>query len=299
MGGLTGFGQTNPTHRITVNGAIGIQQSGTTRFHINYYNGGLNFSETTVADYRLNIEVGGNVGIGTGDPQDRLHVAGDARIDDTLRVGALEADAIDRHNIVDEVGLASAFSTDPEGIGTTYSSFLSKQITVPTGGYILALGIAQISLDHGVAGMSYGYVGFSDLPDNLNGGTHQGILLGFDVPSGTYSVSVPCRRLISVSSPGTYTYYMLARRYEDNPATMYNRQMDLIFIPTGYGSGSAAGGVELTTSVPGNMDNQAGGTSLTNGSPSALGKIEQLESEIAALRQTIAELAVRVDGGGN
>jgi hypothetical protein len=64
-GGNIGIGTTNPGETLTVNGAIGLQSSGTQKYHIRYYSGGLNFSETGVADYRLFIKDGGNVGIGT------------------------------------------------------------------------------------------------------------------------------------------------------------------------------------------------------------------------------------------
>ena len=79
-GGSVGIKTTSPTHSLTVNWNIGIQQTGTTKYHIDYAGGGLNFVETGVADFRVFIEDGGNVGIGTGDPASELKVAGDAHV---------------------------------------------------------------------------------------------------------------------------------------------------------------------------------------------------------------------------
>jgi hypothetical protein len=47
----------------------------------------LNFAETGVADARLFLKAGGNVGVGTTDPQRTLHVAGDAVVDGRAGIG--------------------------------------------------------------------------------------------------------------------------------------------------------------------------------------------------------------------
>ena len=78
--GGVGIGTTSPGKTLTVNGSIGIQQSGTQKYHIDYYNGGLNFAESGVADYRLFIQDGGEVGIGTSGPTEKLDVNGTARL---------------------------------------------------------------------------------------------------------------------------------------------------------------------------------------------------------------------------
>jgi hypothetical protein len=79
-GGNVGIGTTTPDFNLTINGITGIQSSGTTKYHFAYYNGGLNFAETGIADYRLFIKDGGNVGIGISNPQARLEVADDVYI---------------------------------------------------------------------------------------------------------------------------------------------------------------------------------------------------------------------------
>ena len=72
-----------------MNGAIAIQQSAVPKYHLDYYNGGLNFSETTVGDYRLFIQDGGKIGIGTNNPSERLHIA--SSMDDVIQIGAYTA----------------------------------------------------------------------------------------------------------------------------------------------------------------------------------------------------------------
>lgn len=54
---------------------IGFEDNtGVTQWHINYNQGGFNFSESGQADARLYLRDGGNVGIGTATPGTRLHM---------------------------------------------------------------------------------------------------------------------------------------------------------------------------------------------------------------------------------
>jgi hypothetical protein len=85
--GAIGIGTTNPDRPLTIQ-AGGSQElisfkdsSGATKWHINQdlggSNPGLNFVETSVADGRLFLKPGGNVGVGTPNPAAKLDVRGD------------------------------------------------------------------------------------------------------------------------------------------------------------------------------------------------------------------------------
>jgi hypothetical protein len=231
--GKTGFGTESPTHRVTVNGEVALQQSGTTKFHMNYYGGGFNISETTVADYRLFIKAGGNVGIGTNNPTTKLHVAG------TLHADAFEANAIGRENIKDEPGIASASgSVLFETVSTSYAPYLTCEITVPRGGYIMAIGSATFAIDHGISGSNYVNLACSDQPDNLNGSYEQSCGFGSSAHAGLYFLTATCQRLFTVPTSGTYTYYLISQKEGSGSgsADIYNKQLRLIYIPSSYAS---------------------------------------------------------------
>lgn len=54
--------------------------TGTPKWHWNLLGNGLNFVESNVADYRLFLENGGNIGVNTGTPTEQLDINGGARI---------------------------------------------------------------------------------------------------------------------------------------------------------------------------------------------------------------------------
>ncbi len=231
--GSLGIGTQDPTHKLTVNGALAVQSGGDTKFHINYYNGGLNISETTVADYRLNIEAGGNVGIGTGNPQEKLHVNGNAKVD-----GTLTADAIYMSSLVDEPGIASAavsISTDLPI--TSFIPLLKRRIEVPASGYILAWSTLEFTTYHDWQAASWVDAGISDDSTTLAGAHQYTYYLSDEVNSGYYGTPMSCQRLFYCPSQGEYEYYLVGRRRTaNNPTTVLSRELDLIYIRTVYSS---------------------------------------------------------------
>ncbi len=85
--GKVGIGTTTPRNPLGIRAAGDWEdllsfedKSGNTKWHINQNpngnNSGINFAETNVADFRLFIQAGGNVGIGTQSPTGRLTIAG-------------------------------------------------------------------------------------------------------------------------------------------------------------------------------------------------------------------------------
>lgn len=86
---LVGIGTETPDRRLTIQGHgdnsewISFKDTvGTTQWHMNYFGNGLNVAETGVADFRLYLQDGGNVGIGTRTPSSKLDVAGPVRATD-------------------------------------------------------------------------------------------------------------------------------------------------------------------------------------------------------------------------
>ncbi len=83
--GNAGIGTNAPNLPLTVQGSGTASQliqfkdsSGANQWHLNLQGSGLNLSESAVADYRLFVKEGGNVGIGTGTPGYQLQLSTDS-----------------------------------------------------------------------------------------------------------------------------------------------------------------------------------------------------------------------------
>lgn len=82
--GEVGIGTVSPDKPLTLQGTGAANEllsfknsAGTTKWHINQAGSNdLNFVETTVADYRLYLKAGGNIGIGTNAPASLLNLYG-------------------------------------------------------------------------------------------------------------------------------------------------------------------------------------------------------------------------------
>ncbi|MBN1137886.1 MAG: hypothetical protein JXM73_14955 [Anaerolineae bacterium] len=85
--GRLGLGAAPGTQRLTIRGIgsfsdwIQFQDaSGANQWHLNYSGGGLNFVESGVSENRLFLQDGGNVGLGTNAPTERLTVRGNVHV---------------------------------------------------------------------------------------------------------------------------------------------------------------------------------------------------------------------------
>ncbi len=95
--GNVGIGMNNPNRPLTIQGKGYSNEllsladnSGATRWHFNMPEDthDLNIVESGVADNRLYLQAGGNIGIGTGSPAAKLHVSGgNAVIDGNVGIG--------------------------------------------------------------------------------------------------------------------------------------------------------------------------------------------------------------------
>jgi hypothetical protein len=121
--GNVGIGTTEPGRwPLSIQAQAGAQEllsfmdpNGNTKWHINqnWISSGLNFAETGVADFRVFIATGGNVGIGTNVPATKLHVAGDLTVTgDVLLAGADCAEHFDLTGPLPEAGTVMVIDED-------------------------------------------------------------------------------------------------------------------------------------------------------------------------------------------
>lgn len=93
--GRIGIGTNAPYGLLTIKALPGTSNmlsfqtsTGANKWHVNLTgNNDLNIAETGIADARFFVETGGNVGIGTSNPDAKLDVAGDIKYSGTLHMG--------------------------------------------------------------------------------------------------------------------------------------------------------------------------------------------------------------------
>jgi len=236
LGGLTGFGTTSPTHRVTVNGELALQKNGVTKYHMNYYNAGFNICETSVADYRLYIKDGGNVGIGTSNPTKKLYVNGDVQVADTLYAGALQADLVKADNIDDESGVAGNISWGSTLLTSSWQTLKTVAINAPGPGYVLAIASAHLWADQDISGNSSAQIGITETQGSLTEADAYGYLIPNNADAGNYYSTAGIHEIYEVSEAGYHYYYLQARSFGDNDMHVNRRGLTLIYFPTAYGT---------------------------------------------------------------
>lgn len=119
--------------------------TGVPRWHWNLLGSGLNFVESNVADFRLFLENGGNVGIDTNDPTERLDINGRLRIrtiDDTTN--DLDILVTTATGVVEKKPLLAAETDNELTLGVNGGIYLEPlTVTTQTIGYTFAAGLTQ------------------------------------------------------------------------------------------------------------------------------------------------------------
>jgi hypothetical protein len=173
----------------------------------------------------------------------------------------------------------------------TVQTLLSRSITVPGPGYVLAIATCQVDVLHTNGVASVAEFGVSDnsasLPDN------QDVTRMFDAnyPTGSYSEPVTVHGLFEATSAGLITFYILGFEALGTYAVI-DRQLTLVYIPTAYGTVTPT--LVSAANVP---DDQAPTRGGLTASEIAAERMEseaanraRIDRELAAMRTEIDEL---------
>ena len=186
---------------------------------------------------------------GTGSPEISMFGNNSAVVFDleaTENLAAqLPSSSVSAEEILDEPGLASinAHGSSSFPVPDAYGVVTSRSITAPTDGFLLVMCSLEIDLRHEGTNASYVNAGLSlspnvvdnnqDLTYYLPGGAANGIYLNPSTPTNVYPVSA-----------GSHTVYLNARKVGTTTSFIWDVQMNLVFIPTSYGTVALAGDVD-------------------------------------------------------
>ena len=161
----------------------------------------------------------------------------------------LPTDAIQASEILDEAGAASTSTNTGLALTGAVDTILSRTITVPADGYVLAIATCQANASHVSGTTSWAEFGVSDTAGVIPATQDVAWLIPSAHPSGPINRPVTVQAIFSVVS-GAYSFYFLGNENGGN-VTCNDMTLSLIYVPTAYGM------VDLPLGGPGSGDNMA------------------------------------------
>ena len=208
----------------------------------------------------------------------------------TTSTVALPIGSIDNTEMENEPGLANIHSSTGFGLTGGTDILLTRTITTPTSGFVFVIGSAQFNFSTS-SGINYGISDDCDASPTLP--SSQDFLLD-DGAEGVSTLTGTAHGTFSVSA-GSHTFCLLADdATAGGPASAVDRQLDVIFFPTSYGTTQTnlpADGVldaNQPTATPINL--QAERTqSMADNEARMQVELERMQAQIDELKAIIAE----------
>lgn len=192
----------------------------------------------------------------------------------------------------DEPGLASATNTNFTSMTATVASLLSRTLTPPDNGYVLALGQCVARIGHTSGTATSGAVGLSD--DGVGFGIAQdvNVQIATGAASGSYSIPVHLNAVFAAVREAPLTVHLMGSE-ATGAIEIEDISLTLLYVPTSYGTVSptllAVGdGEDAPARGP-----QTPGEVLSEKLASQEANAARLEQELASTRA--AHLAMRAE----
>jgi hypothetical protein len=179
----------------------------------------------------------GNVGIGTADPQGKLHVVGTGNSSVQLPTGSVSSE-----EMLNEPGIAYVKLSSVADVEQYETTFLSLGIECPSSGYVMITANANVAsyLQNDGYWVSTSFC-ISKSPGTCSGAEatwtqHQ---LENHHNEVTVSEIVTINEVFEIDSPGTESYYLVGKYWGTvGYIQLSEANMTAIFYPTWYGTGS-------------------------------------------------------------
>ena len=168
---------------------------------------------------------------------DLLRVEGSIR---STTGGFVFPDATTQTTAAVESGAASSRVSSHTVVCCDLNTLTSRSITVPSSGYVIALGGTEAQIDHASGLRSNAHFGISTSASALD--SYSVFQLDSTMPSGRHVFPIAVHGIYPVTA-GTHTYYFLSRHTTANTGTRntasfstFDIKLTLIFVPESYGT---------------------------------------------------------------
>nr|MEE4269156.1 hypothetical protein [Candidatus Krumholzibacteria bacterium] len=185
-----------------------------------------------------------------------------------------------------EAGAASAkaFTTGAVQLTTSVAALASRTLVAPTDGYVMAMASCEVAIDLFNA-TTFTTVGLTLNPTVLPDNQDINVFLSSTIGNGLYVVPQSNLAMFPVNA-GNNTIYLSGTKNNTNTCTVRDIQLNLVFIPTAYGTIELSNAADPADFDPRRTENQTKRGPLTAGELAA----ERFESEQSYQRQLAAEM---------
>lgn len=135
-------------------------------------------------------------------------------------------------SVANSCGLANATKDASTDLGITYTPIVTRTITVPTDGYLVAYGTAETIFRHENGGDTQVEFGFTSTTYSFTEGSRL-YRIPSNYPTEDYVAPVTVHDVIPVTA-GTHTYHFTGVMFAGY-ATVYEVEFTLLFFATTYG----------------------------------------------------------------
>lgn len=176
------------------------------------------------------------VGGAGGDIADNTITSADI-LNGTITGSDIADNSVFSTNIRDEPGVAQAATTTFINLNVDFQvlSLLSRGLTAPTSGYVLAIATFEASLVYVSGSPSSIDFGLSTSPTSFPVGGSVSWGMSSGMPSVTLRKVITVSRIFSVD-PGLTTFHLLGRKIQGGSYRVNERSLSLAFFPTAYGT---------------------------------------------------------------
>ena len=210
----------------------------------------------------------------------------------------LGSDAVSDYEIYDEPGVAFNGDNIGHGIGSTWTTFEGRTMTIPDLGYIIAIGTFSVNAQHTSGTTTRANFALCQSTAEITADMECPFQLSSAAPTGSYYFPMTVTYVFRMSTSGIQSFYIAAEETSGTVVTADVR-LTLLYVPTAYGDVTDLGTVASTS---GDEIKEGGLTQAEIEREQADARAfhdARLAEELADMRVRMDELERRLEADGN
>jgi hypothetical protein len=213
----------------------------------------------------------------------------------------LPTSAVESTEILNEAGSANNTNSSPVSLSSGFNTTLTRSITAPTAGYVIAIATSEMSTFH--TGGSDSLIQFAvsrscAAPSAPPVTQQQNTRIPGVLPTGTYTDIMSVHGLFQVNA-GTTTFCSVVQLIGSTAGSIDDQNLSLIFVPSAYGGISS----NLIDPPGGDESGETPSAPLTAGdveaerAASEQANADRVRAELEEMEARLAEIEALLEGG--